>query len=175
MELHGLDTENEVFFYEQDFYMLSNFSAFPIQWRGFIFATVEHAYHHEKFLQGGSDRLVPGLNNPTSVEDRFGLCLQLRAKTTSGHGAFKLAQMHKDLRRPDWDEVKIGVMQLLLFAKCEQHEYVKRKLLQTGDRLLVENSWRDDFWGWGPERTGENMLGKLWMATRKFYREQVAS
>ena len=32
MELHGLDTEGAVFFYEQDFYVLSNFSAFRRRW-----------------------------------------------------------------------------------------------------------------------------------------------
>ena len=36
----------------------------------------------------------------------------------------------------------------------------------TGDRTLIENSWRDDFWGWGPNRDGQNMLGKLWMEVR---------
>lgn len=30
----------------------------------------------------------------------------------------------------------------------------------------VENSWRDDFWGWGPNRDGQNMLGRLWMEIR---------
>lgn len=43
-----------------------------------------------------------------------------------------------------------------------------RDLLEkmTGDRELVEDSWRDDFWGWGPNRDGQNMLGKLWMELR---------
>lgn len=45
-------------------------------------------------------------------------------------------------------------------------QYVRRKLLATGDRELVEDSWRDDFWGWGPNRDGQNMLGKLWMEVR---------
>ena len=54
----------------------------------------------------------------------------------------------------------------ILRAKVQQHEYVRRKLLATGDRELVENSWRDDFWGWGPNRDGQNKLGKLWMKVR---------
>lgn len=37
---------------------------------------------------------------------------------------------------------------------------------RAGDRELVEDSWRDDFWGWGPNRDGKNMLGKLWMELR---------
>jgi ribA/ribD-fused uncharacterized protein len=54
----------------------------------------------------------------------------------------------------------------ILWAKQSQHEYVRRKLIQTKGRELVENSWRDDFWGWGPNRDGLNMLGKLWMEVR---------
>ena len=47
-----------------------------------------------------------------------------------------------------------------------QHEYVRRKLLETGRRDLVEDSWRDGFWGWGEDRVGKNMLGRLWMDIR---------
>jgi N-glycosidase YbiA len=55
----------------------------------------------------------------------------------------------------------------ILRAKARQHEYVRRKLLETGDRYLCENSWRDSFWGWGQNRDGKNMLGNLWMQIRK--------
>jgi predicted NAD-dependent protein-ADP-ribosyltransferase YbiA (DUF1768 family) len=57
-------------------------------------------------------------------------------------------------------------MSNILRLKLAQHEYVRRKLLATGDRDLIEDSWRDDFWGWGPNRDGQNMLGKLWMEIR---------
>jgi len=57
-------------------------------------------------------------------------------------------------------------MRDILRAKVTQHEYVHRKLLATGDRELVEDSWRDSYWGWGPDKKGTNMLGKLWMEVR---------
>ncbi len=84
----------------------------------------------------------------------------------SAHDAFKLAEANKEHRRPDWDDVKVGIMHDILRAKAQQHEYVRRKLLATGDRILVEDSWRDSYWGWGPNRDGQNMLGKLWMEVR---------
>ena len=153
MELHGLDTENEVFFYEQDFYVLSNFSAFSIKWQGRRFPTSEHAYHWEKFAPGTKEE------HGLYVRDHI-----LMAE--SAHEAFKLAERWKPLRRADWDDVKLEVMLGILRAKAAQHEYVRRKLLATGDRKLIENSWRDDFWGWGPNRDGKNMLGRLWMQVR---------
>ncbi len=58
-------------------------------------------------------------------------------------------------------------MHSILLAKVDQHEYVRRKLLATGNRELIEDSWRDDFWGWGPNKDGQNMLGKLWMEIRE--------
>lgn len=144
---HKLDTDRQVFFYEQEFYVLSNFSAFNLRWRCFTFDTVEAAYHWEKF----PDFL--------SLQHRILLA-------PSAHEAFRIAQAEKVCRRHDWDEVKVDILRELLRAKAEQHEYVRRKLLETGERELIEDSWRDDFWGWGPNRDGKNMLGKLWMEVR---------
>jgi len=157
MELHGLDTESQVFVYEQDFYVLSNFSAFSIKWQGRRFPTSEHAYHWEKFTPG------------QTAGDVF--CRDAIHDAYSAHEAFKLAEQWKPLRRHDWDAVKVDVMIGILRAKAAQHEYVRRKLLATGDRELIENSWRDSYWGWGPERTGLNMLGQLWMRVRSELRE----
>ena len=144
---HKLDTDKQVFFYEQDFYVLSNFSAFALMWKGQRFDTSEAAYHWEKFP-----------NKPSVRYEIF--------NAMSAHEAFKVAERNKAVRRPDWDNIKVKVMRDILRAKAEQHEYVRRKLLATGDRELVEDSWRDDVWGWGPNRDGQNLLGKLWMEIR---------
>ena len=77
-----LDTEKQVFFYEQDFYVLSNFSSFTLQWNGFRFDTSEAAYHWEKFAKVAPDAAV-----------------KVKA-ATSAHNAFKLAEELKYLR-PD--------------------------------------------------------------------------
>ncbi len=146
-ECHGLDTPERVCFYEQDFYVLSNFSAFRVWWKGRTFDTSEAAYHWEKF------------------PDHAAIQFDIEA-ADSAHEAFKVAERNKPFRRDDWDDVKVDVMRDILRAKAAQHEYVHRKLLATGDRELVENSWRDDYWGWGPNRDGNNMLGKLWMEVR---------
>ena len=41
VECHGLDTPERVHFYEQDFYPLSNFSAFTLMWEGWRFEVVD--------------------------------------------------------------------------------------------------------------------------------------
>jgi ribA/ribD-fused uncharacterized protein len=147
-----LDTPSQVFFYEQDHYYLSNFSAFAINWMGLSFPTSEHAYQWTKFADA---------RNPHS---------DIRAMirfAPSAHEAFKLAERYAAHRDPDWNLVKFDRMKAILIHKANQHEYVSRKLLETGERELVENSWRDDVWGWGPNRDGQNQLGKLWMQVRE--------
>jgi ribA/ribD-fused uncharacterized protein len=149
-----LDSAHAIYFYEQDHYYLPNFSAFRLQWKGIDFDTSEHAYHWEKFPHGDAIR-----------KDILA--------ARSAHDAFKIAEDHRSVRRYDWDEVKVDIMRCILCAKVAQHEYVHRKLLATGDLALVENSWRDDFWGWGPNRDGQNMLGILWQQIRRQLRNTL--
>lgn len=142
-----LDTAEQVFFYEQDHYYLSSFSSFTVQRHGIKFPTAEHAYHWAKF---------PGNQSLQNIIRH----------APSAHEAFVIAQNYKSQRRPDWDAVKVDVMRDILWCKYSQHDYIQTKLPKTGERILIENSWRDDFWGWGPQRDGQNMLGKLWMEVR---------
>lgn len=155
IETHGLDNDHQIFFYEQDFYVFSNFSSFKVKWCGVLFDTSEHAYHFQRFR--------PKFNEGSN-EQR-----QLRGQilnSLSAHEVFKLAQDNKYLQRSDWNDVKIDTMKNILRAKVEQHEYVKNKLIASGSKQLIENSWRDNFWGWGPNRDGQNKLGVLWMEIR---------
>jgi hypothetical protein len=147
-ECHKLDTQKQVFFYEQEFYVLSNFSSFKVFHKGWMFQTSEHAYHWEKFVE-----------NPQIQHRIWG--------APSAHEAFQIAQQERTKRRPDWDLVKYSIMKDILVSKCLQHSYVRKKLLETGDRELIEDSWRDDVWGWGPNKDGQNLLGKLWMEIRE--------
>lgn len=157
-EFHKLDNDKQVFFYEQDFYVLSNFSAFSLTMHGLVFPTSEHAYHWHKF------------RHPTGQ----GWVQQQVQFARSAHDAFKIAEQHQDRVRQDWRDVRVNIMRDILRAKADQHEYVRRKLLATGDRELIEDSWRDDFWGWGPNRDGQNMLGKLWMEVREALRAKAS-
>lgn len=145
---------DRVLFYEREFYVFSNFSAFRLEWSGWTFDTSEAAYHWEKF--------------PQQLGIRHKIVM-----ASSAHAAFKLAEQNRERRRPDWDKVKVGIMKRIIRAKADQHEYVRRKLLETGERELIEDSWRDDYWGWGPNRDGNNMLGRLWMEVRDDLRAEA--
>jgi ribA/ribD-fused uncharacterized protein len=156
---YKLDTDEAVYFYEPEFYVLSNFSAFRVLWRGVDFDTAEHAYQWEKFYDVAEGE--PSFPIQRAIQD-----------ARSAHAAFKLAETHAHLRHPQWDQFKLTRMRAILEAKLAQHEYVQRKLLETDTRLLIEDSWRDAYWGWGPQRDGCNMLGILWMTIRRNVREK---
>lgn len=144
--MHGQDTEKRIFFYEHEFYVFSNYSSFMLKWSGKLYPTSEHAYHSEKF------------------EDE-NLKEQIRA-ARSAHDSQKFANAHIAERRKDWESVRLGIMKEILREKVVQHPYVKKKLIESGDKELIEDSWRDDFWGWGPNKNGANHPGKLWMEVR---------
>jgi ribA/ribD-fused uncharacterized protein len=163
---HKLDTDTHVYFYEQDYYVLSNFSAFRLYWHGLDFDTSEHAYHWTKL------QWAAATCDPRRATASLRAAEAIRA-TRSAHEAFTLARDHAALVPASWLDHRIEVMRDILRAKAAQHAYVRYKLLNTGTRLLVEDSWRDAYWGWGEHRDGANMLGKLWMEIREELRQEA--
>jgi len=135
-------------FYEREFYPFSNFSSFQVKWQGRLWPTSEHAYQAAKFFETDKE------------------LVQKIFEAKSAHVAAEIGRDYREKQQPDWDEVKIGIMEDICKHKLIQHPYVKRKLLQTGDALLAEDSPKDSFWGWGPNHKGRNELGKVWMRLR---------
>ena len=79
---------------------------------------------------------------------------------------------HRSNSRPDWDQVKVKIMRWCLRVKLAQNwAKFSKLLLETGERPIVEESRRDDFWGAKPidEQTlvGMNVLGRLLMELRE--------
>lgn len=79
---------------------------------------------------------------------------------------------YRDQSRPDWEQVKVRIMRWCLRVKLAQNWSSFGDLLRsTGDRPIVEDSSRDDFWGAIPQDeemlVGNNMLGRLLMELRE--------
>lgn len=127
--------------------MFSNFASFAVEWRGILWPTSEHAYQAAKFTDKA---IVAEVQNAHSA-----------------HDAKKIAHRHEGQIRPDWDEIKISIMEEIVRQKLAQHPYILKKLLQTGDMEIIEDSPTDSFWGRGPDGKGENNLGKIWVKLRE--------
>jgi ribA/ribD-fused uncharacterized protein len=144
-----LETSGKIVgFFSREFFAFSNFSSFQVQWRGKLWQTSEHAYQASQFFETA----------PELVEKIF--------KVGSAYEALMIGVNNADKRQVDWNEIKVSVMEDIVRHKLNQNPYILRKLMETGDRLIVEDSPIDNFWGWGPNRDGRNELGKIWMKLR---------
>ncbi len=136
-------------FFPREFYCLDNYSAFKIEYEGQIYGTVEEAYQAAAFKDVAED-----------------VAEQIR-QAKSPYDAKQISLANKDRKRADWDVKKVEVMEELLREKVKQHPYIREMLLKTKNYLIVEDSPKDAYWGWGLQRDGENHMGKLWMKIRE--------
>ena len=123
---------------------LSNFYQCLIYLDGASYSSVEHAFQAAKTLDSAERELIR--HAPTAaMAKRLGRRARLR---------------------PDWDEVKLDVMEGLLRQKFDPDRNHYRLLQETAGRELIEgNNWRDFYWG-VCSGVGENWLGKLLMKVR---------
>jgi ribA/ribD-fused uncharacterized protein len=138
---------------------LSNFHPSRIVYERISYPTVEHAYQAAKS------------NDPKFRE--------MISKIPVNKAGKAKREGRKVRLRPEWDDVFcVEVMEELLRLKFEDKK-LKQKLLDTGDKKLIEgNYWHDNFYGdcncSNCEDTfGYNVLGKLLMKLRKEYNESI--
>mgnify|MGYP002128319120 CR=1 FL=1 len=126
-----------------DFRWLSNFWPVEVEMDWEVYPSVEHAYQAAK-------------TNDHALRTHF------RSLTAGG---VKRAAPSGKLLRPDWNLVRVQIMDDLLRQKFSKEPFVS-KLLSTGCCYIEEtNHWKDTFWGVCDGR-GENILGKLIMVIR---------
>lgn len=151
-----LDTTGDVVAcYEREFYTFSNFSSFQVEWRGRLWPTSEHAYQAAHFFDTA----------PEYVDKIHAM--------RSAHEAFVFAKSNALKVAKNWDDIKIDIMEDICRHKLQQHPYVRKQLLKSADLLIVEDSPKDSFWGWGRDRKGRNELGKVWMRLRDELRSEL--
>lgn len=89
-----------------------------------------------------------------------------------------ISRAHTHLTRTDWDSERIRIMRWCIYAKLISNWHNFGGLLDaTGDKDIVEDSYKDDFWGtiWnGYQFVGTNALGRLLMQARDMYRKNRA-
>ncbi|WP_243708124.1 NADAR domain-containing protein [Luteimonas arsenica] len=80
--------------------------------------------------------------------------------------------------RPDWEQVRVRIMRWSLRMKLANNwNTFSALLLRTGERPIVEESRKDDFWGAkvvddGDTLVGMNVLGRLLMELREQVKQQ---
>jgi len=132
---------------------LSNMAGgFPLHIMGTRIYTTEALYQASRFPHLPEvQRLIIGQTSPMTAKMK--------------------SKAYRNDSRPDWNQMRVKVMRWCLRVKLVQNlAKFSELLLQTGDRQIVEESRKDDFWGAKPvdERTlvGINVLGRLLMELR---------
>lgn len=139
-------------FHEEQYCFLSNFYEASVEYRGLVYGSNEAAFQAQKCM---------------TEEEKVQF-------TEYGPGKSKGIGRRVQLR-PDWEEVKAGIMEEIVRAKFNQHPELAVKLLATGDKVLVEgNRWGDTCWG-VDIRTGqgENHLGRILMKVREELKQGI--
>jgi len=147
------DTHPIQFYRSQDAYgWLSNLSDHSLKTDNQIYATVEHYYQSAKFTDPDIQSFIQKAKTP------------IQAK--------KIADSYQGEIIVDWDEKKENVMYKALNLKFSQHQNLKKQLLETQQRWIIENSPKDLYWGSGPNNEGKNRLGHLLMKLRQTLLEE---
>ncbi len=139
---------NEIRRFRGEYFFLSNFYPIEIKYEEFTYPSLEHAYMAQK---------------SNSFKWRI-FC------TDSFNTAGLVKTMSKQEKLvEDWEEKKVELMEKLLRIKFT-HISLRKKLLETGDKILIEGNWHGDkFWGKCLKTdppVGENILGRLLMKIR---------
>lgn len=141
------NAENKILFLGGGWNCFSNMSAYAVEINGLIFMTSEHAYQYEKF------------DDVKIKEEIF--------NARSAYDAKMLSIRYLDCVKSDWDNNKLTIMEKIIRIKLDQHPHIRKKLIETGDAEIIEDSKDDSFWGRGPDYKGLNNHGKIWMKLRK--------
>lgn len=141
---------------------LSNMaSGYPVQVNGVRILTTEALYQACRF---------PKL--PEVQREIIGQHSPMTAKMKS--------KPHREFTRPDWNDVRYKIMRWCLRVKLAQnYGEFGRLLLTTGDRPIVEQSRKDDYWGAkisndGETLIGQNVLGRLLMELRERLKQDLS-
>lgn len=138
------------FYYVKDKYgCFSNFSPHPIDLDGKLWPTSEHYFQAQKFVT----------TMPEYSEKIW--------QASSPMVAARLGRSRKVPLRPDWEQIKDDVMRKAVRSKVLQHDDVREALLSTGNKMIIEKTTKDYYWGCGEKGTGKNMLGKILQEIRE--------
>lgn len=131
---------------------LATYSNHGFYKNGVFWKTSEHYYQAQKFESKDIQRLI--INAPTpKIASEIGRNRQ-----------YKL--------RDNWDEIKQDVMFEAALFKFQANPDILKKLLETGDEEIVEATVKENYWGCGPLKDGQNNYGKILVKVRALLREK---
>lgn len=144
-ELNPNDFHDVICSFKGEYDFLNNRYECSFVWQGIRYNNVESAFHASKYTN------------------------EAKRKVLSRMSAEKVIKKTVDCTPSiEWEECKLDIMKSILLAKFEQNPGLKKRLIATDDRVLIngnnkhETYWGVDLYSW----IGENHLGKILIAIR---------
>jgi ribA/ribD-fused uncharacterized protein len=134
---------------------LSTYSRHGFDLEGAHWPSVEHYFQAMKFEDPDQREKVRHADHP---------------KIARRLGRRRLVRIRKD-----WSKVRRVIMTRATYTKCRTHAEIAQRLLDTGDRTLVEPSQYDYFWGLGRDQRGSNVYGEVLMDVRKKLLDEMSA
>jgi len=157
--MHELETPTHIFFWNGEF---SNWysSMCRFRYKGITFYNSEQCFMWEKAIYF----------HDMEMAERI-------VRTPEPSEAKALGRLVKNFDADAWSEVSYDIMVSIVFEKFNQNHMLKRVLLESENKVLVEASPYDVIWGIGLHYTNEkcldeanwkglNLLGKALMEVR---------
>lgn len=130
----------------------SPYSAHAIEVDGVVFPTLEHAYQCSRYEDKKIIDEIMSARSPVK--------------------AWEVSSKYKHLQISDFKDEshKLDVMKKLMRLKVDQHEEIRKALIDSGDLQIVKHITTyppgDGFWDDGADGSGLNHIGRLWMEIR---------
>ena len=129
--------------FRDKYHFLSNMYECEIEYNGNTYHSSEAAFQAQKDLNGSHEFTF--ITNPVEAKHK-GRTVKLRS---------------------DWEDVKLSIMEEIVRCKFTQNKELGEKLVETGNKILVEgNDWNDTYWGVCNHK-GYNHLGKILEKVRR--------
>lgn len=132
--------------FDGEYRFLSNFYLARAAFEGVWYVSAEHAYQAAKSLDPVVRLEFRDPNLSAGQAKRRGKTISLRL---------------------DWEDVKISIMEEIVYSKFSSNVFLKSQLIKTAPFTLEEgNTWGDVFWGIC-HGVGQNHLGEILMGVRQ--------
>jgi ribA/ribD-fused uncharacterized protein len=135
----------------------SPYTAHAIEVGGIRYPTVEHAYQCARYDDEAIREEIRSAASPVK--------------------AWEISSKYKHVQKSGFKDPahKRDVMKTLMRARAEQHEEVRKALLDTSGALIVKHistyPLGDGWWDDGAKGEGQNQMGKIWMELREEFRD----
>lgn len=138
-----------IYFYKEkgEFGYLASYSPHGFYKNGIYWQTVEHYYQASKFND-----------------------IELKKKIINAETPKIASSIGRNKNNPllqNWDNIKMDIMHDAVLAKFLAHHDLAKKLIETGDEEIIEETTKESYWGCGPNKDGLNVYGKILCKVRE--------